>query len=55
MLKRDHPLRVAILSSRRAPGLRDLLADPHRGSLRDLSEQSGLRLSDHVARPLGVN
>jgi folate-dependent phosphoribosylglycinamide formyltransferase PurN len=36
MLKRDHPLRVAILSSRRAHGLRELLADPHRGSLYEL-------------------
>ncbi len=36
MLKRCHPLRVAILTSRRAPGLRELLADPHRGSLYQL-------------------
>lgn len=36
MLKRDHPLRVAILCSRRAPGVRDLLADPQRGSLYEL-------------------
>jgi folate-dependent phosphoribosylglycinamide formyltransferase PurN len=32
MLKRDHPLRVAILSSRRAPGAGALLASPHHGS-----------------------
>jgi folate-dependent phosphoribosylglycinamide formyltransferase PurN len=36
MLKRDHPLRVAVLSSRRAPGLSDLLEDPQRGSLYEL-------------------
>jgi folate-dependent phosphoribosylglycinamide formyltransferase PurN len=36
MLKRDHPLRIAVLSSRRAPGLSDLLADPRRGSLYEL-------------------
>jgi len=36
MLKRDHPLRVAVLCSRRAPGLSDLLEDPHHGSLYEL-------------------
>lgn len=36
MLKHERPLRVAILSSRRAPGLLSLLADPRRGENWDL-------------------
>ncbi len=37
MLKRQRPLRVAILSSRRTPGLADLLSDPRRGQLWELA------------------
>jgi folate-dependent phosphoribosylglycinamide formyltransferase PurN len=37
MLKPEHPLRVAILSSRRTPGLSELLADPRRGRLWELA------------------
>jgi folate-dependent phosphoribosylglycinamide formyltransferase PurN len=37
MLRARHPLRVAVLASHRAPGIRDLLADPVRGTLYELS------------------
>ncbi len=37
MLKPPHRLRVALLASHRAPGVGDLLADPLRGSLYELS------------------
>jgi folate-dependent phosphoribosylglycinamide formyltransferase PurN len=37
MLRRSSPLRVALLFSRRAPGLDHLLSDPNRGRLWDLS------------------
>ena len=66
MLKRERPLRVAILFSRRAPGLADLLADPHRGSLYEIAgaltteeecadaavlEDAGIPLIHHPIRP----
>jgi len=66
MLKRDRPLRVAVLFSARAPGLKDLLADPHRGSLYELTgaltteeefadgallEDAGIPLIHHPIRP----
>lgn len=37
MLKPGKPLRVAVLSTFRSPGVRDLLADPARGSLWEIS------------------
>jgi phosphoribosylglycinamide formyltransferase 1 len=66
MLKRERPLRVAVLSSRRTPGLSDLLSDPRRGQLWELAgvlatdeefsgapelERAGIPLLTHPIRP----
>lgn len=67
MLRRDRPLRVALLTSRRAPGLAHLLADARRSSLyrvvcaiaseenfadAALPEAAGIPLILHPIRPL---